>query len=313
MKQVQNGKEIQLVGRQGSEAAATAEEAIFGFPFWSTVQKGSLFAPDFAAEKQSQGCSCTSHSSSSPDGAAILRAGDRRSFAEVVTAVKTALQDDRSRREVVIAQMPEKKMKTLSMTFAPRRHSMPGKVGEARKNGNGDVKCLRFRPCRSREEQARYKDLSTKVRGLNQEVKDSGVDSTVHQFMEEFGDYLSSVMSSAGQLLIVGDFNFHLNEPDDRDARTCTELMTSFSLQQRVHGPTHRSGHTLDLVLTHLDDNLIGVSSQFRRSWFSRALAGVRHTQYEEATTSTENPSIQEAKDTVEGLTEDCTHYLAHL
>ncbi|ELU01930.1 hypothetical protein CAPTEDRAFT_204268 [Capitella teleta] len=54
MKQVQKGKEIQLVGRQGSEAAAAVEEAIFGFPFWPTVQQGSQFTPSDNVSKTPQ-------------------------------------------------------------------------------------------------------------------------------------------------------------------------------------------------------------------------------------------------------------------
>ena len=63
-------------------------------------------------------------------------------------------------------------------------------------------------------------------------------------------------MSAAGdcsvpeELLIFGDFNFHMVVMDDRDARRFGELLDLFNLKQHVCVPTHKHGHTLDLVIT---------------------------------------------------------------
>ena len=59
---------------------------------------------------------------------------------------------------------------------------------------------------------------------------------------------------SPGRLMILGDFNFHVEDPTDADANKFLDLITSFSLVQRVHGPTHEKGRTLDLVITRSDD-----------------------------------------------------------
>ncbi|ELU12644.1 hypothetical protein CAPTEDRAFT_185599 [Capitella teleta] len=70
---------------------------------------------------------------------------------------------------------------------------------------------------------------------------------TVAQFMSEFADFLSDIVSLPGEPLIVGDFNFHLDDCGDADASTFSDLLTSFGLKQHVRGPTHEKGHTLDL------------------------------------------------------------------
>ena len=81
--------------------------------------------------------------------------------------------------------------------------------------------------------------------------------ATCGQFMSEFADYISDLVSHPGELLIVGDFNFHMNEPNDPNASIFLNLLTSFGLAQHVRGPTHQSGHTLDLVITRSVDVLI--------------------------------------------------------
>ena len=41
-------------------------------------------------------------------------------------------------------------------------------------------------------------------------------------------------------LLISGDFNFHIDDPSDNDAKT----LETFGLSQHVTAPTHSSGRT---------------------------------------------------------------------
>jgi hypothetical protein len=76
-------------------------------------------------------------------------------------------------------------------------------------------------------------------------------------FFREFTDYMSNAVTSLGQLLVVGDFNFHINNTSDNDAAGFLDVCNSLNLKQHVAGPTHRSGNTLDLVLTRIEDNLI--------------------------------------------------------
>lgn len=67
------------------------------------------------------------------------------------------------------------------------------------------------------------------------------------------------------QLVVVGDFNFHMDIPEDSDTIKVLDLLESFSLQQHVIGPTHLHGHTLDLVITRQSDQLIQATPRVGR------------------------------------------------
>ena len=76
-------------------------------------------------------------------------------------------------------------------------------------------------------------------------------------FFVEFAEYLESIVLSADPLLIVGDFNIHIDSNENYDAIKFLELLQSFSLTQHVEVPSHSSGHTLDLIITRKTDNLV--------------------------------------------------------
>ena len=63
--------------------------------------------------------------------------------------------------------------------------------------------------------------------------------------------------TASGELLVVGDFNPHVDSSCDVNAVHSGELIASFDLKQWVTGPTHTSGHTLDLIITRNQCNLI--------------------------------------------------------
>ena len=77
------------------------------------------------------------------------------------------------------------------------------------------------------------------------------------EFFREFTTYLETLATHPGHVILVGDFNFHINVPNDRDAREFRNLLSSLALKQHVQGPTHRSGNTLDLVITRNTDTLV--------------------------------------------------------
>ena len=79
----------------------------------------------------------------------------------------------------------------------------------------------------------------------------------VNVFLEEFSLYLESVIMSSEPLLIVGDFNLHVNIPSDPNASKFVDLLSSMGLDQHVDKPTHVSGNTLDLRITRCSDSLV--------------------------------------------------------
>ena len=72
---------------------------------------------------------------------------------------------------------------------------------------------------------------------------------TTSIFFDEFSTLLEDLTVTPGYLLVVGDFNFHMDIASDTDSSRFTDLLESAGLQQRVTGPTHRCGHTLDLII----------------------------------------------------------------
>jgi len=81
--------------------------------------------------------------------------------------------------------------------------------------------------------------------------------STTRDFISEFASLLELKIVEPGHLLICGDFNLYLDKPSSTDAATFTSLLQSMGLKQHVQGPTHQKGHTLDLLITRADSNLI--------------------------------------------------------
>ena len=77
-------------------------------------------------------------------------------------------------------------------------------------------------------------------------------------FFEEFSQLIEHLMEDyIYPLVIAGDFNFHVDDLNHRDALKFTDLLESVNLIQRVKSPTHRHGHTLDLIITRKEEDMI--------------------------------------------------------
>ena len=63
-----------------------------------------------------------------------------------------------------------------------------------------------------------------------------------------------TLTTASGHLLLNGDFNFHVDVNNDTDANNFKDLLESAGLAQHVKGPSHRSTHTLDLVIDCQND-----------------------------------------------------------
>ena len=79
---------------------------------------------------------------------------------------------------------------------------------------------------------------------------------TVQQFLEEISNFLDEWILDKNRLLLVGDFNFHVNDKDDPAATSFLKLMDSYGLMQHLTSSSHNKGHTLDL-LTRIGDSLL--------------------------------------------------------
>ena len=80
-------------------------------------------------------------------------------------------------------------------------------------------------------------------------------------FNTEFSELLSTLQSLSGKHIVLGDFNFHVNDSNDPSAVKFKLLLDQFNLSQHVTIPTHVSGNTLDLVITRNDLSVSHISS----------------------------------------------------
>ena len=80
---------------------------------------------------------------------------------------------------------------------------------------------------------------------------------TVSDFIEEFGSYMETVVTTPFKLLIGGDFNIQMDVGDSPDTKKFNDLLDCFNLKNHVSKSTHENGHTLDLIITRENDNII--------------------------------------------------------
>ena len=59
------------------------------------------------------------------------------------------------------------------------------------------------------------------------------------QVLAEFSDFLQLLTVTSGKLLIVGDFNIHVDVSSNSTASKFLSLLDSFGFSQHVGGPTH--------------------------------------------------------------------------
>ncbi|XP_072044960.1 uncharacterized protein [Amphiura filiformis] len=80
---------------------------------------------------------------------------------------------------------------------------------------------------------------------------------TTSMFFTEFGTLLESVTLITNTVVLVGDFNIHVDDEEDTEARNFLEILEAAGLHQLIDFPTHVAGHTLDLIITHCGNDVV--------------------------------------------------------
>ena len=75
-------------------------------------------------------------------------------------------------------------------------------------------------------------------------------DSSIPRFLDIFTELIVDIVTSNMNLVVLGDFNIHVNKIDDPNAGIFLDTMTALGMKQHVTGPTHRSGNCLHLIFT---------------------------------------------------------------
>jgi hypothetical protein len=76
------------------------------------------------------------------------------------------------------------------------------------------------------------------------------------KFFEEL-DQLFSEINHRDDITVMGDFNIHVDNKNDPETVTFQRLLEQYGWVQLISSPTHEKGHTLDLVLTKVNSNIL--------------------------------------------------------
>jgi hypothetical protein len=83
-----------------------------------------------------------------------------------------------------------------------------------------------------------------------------GLRSVTQSFFDDFADLLEQLSMLSGSLIIVGDFNIHVDVATNDDSGKISDILSVQDLCQHVKAPTHRQGHTLDQFVTRHDHSV---------------------------------------------------------
>ena len=100
------------------------------------------------------------------------------------------------------------------------------------------------------------KHMTLTVLGIYHSPYSDQSQTTNHDFVDEFMDWIAEYIMNDTNVIILGNFNLHVNDLNDDNARNFIETTQALALEQQVRFPTHTSGKMLDLVFTELFNGL---------------------------------------------------------
>ena len=77
------------------------------------------------------------------------------------------------------------------------------------------------------------------------------------EFLSDFDDFLMHINSFNSKVILLGDFNVHVDISHKPDVKHFLSSTQSSGFFQHVFGPTHKHGHTLDLLFSRPEDDLV--------------------------------------------------------
>ena len=80
-------------------------------------------------------------------------------------------------------------------------------------------------------------------------------------FYREFENTLGILATYNEEVLILGDFNFHLEQSDNTDAQTFLNILRSHGFDSSTNQPTHNQGGWLDVIASRKSVNIDYINS----------------------------------------------------
>ena len=71
-------------------------------------------------------------------------------------------------------------------------------------------------------------------------------------FLDEITELLTALIPKYNNLIIMGDFNMHIDDITNVEILIINDTMEALGLSQQVRTPTHRQGNILDFI--YIDD-----------------------------------------------------------
>ena len=68
-----------------------------------------------------------------------------------------------------------------------------------------------------------------------------------------------NILNDHGELVLMGDFNVHMNSPEAPDTILFNNFLDSLNLKSLVDFLTHLSNHSIDLIITDKNSSLIHI------------------------------------------------------
>ena len=100
--------------------------------------------------------------------------------------------------------------------------------------------------------------LHAKVLSINLYVLYRPPTTSVLSFCTDLADVMEyNITTDMDNPIIIGNFNIHLDQPENPDTRTFNDFLDSMNLHNKVMFPTHTSLHTLVLVPEDLSNPVI--------------------------------------------------------
>ncbi len=79
----------------------------------------------------------------------------------------------------------------------------------------------------------------------------------ITDFYEDMEKLVSHYKTMKDEVIFCGDYNVHVNKPEESETRRFNSIIESVDLRQHVTGKTHDKGNTVDLVLSDHDSATI--------------------------------------------------------
>ena len=92
------------------------------------------------------------------------------------------------------------------------------------------------------------------------------LNTSIPSFLCELESLLDELTMVLGELIITGDFNLHCEIPNAPGVKALKDLLAENNLQQHVTKPTHKAGHTLDLVISRESSSIISTTDVYDAS-----------------------------------------------